>query len=624
MHAINEPPMYLFNEGTNYYSYKILGAHKTDKGFRFAVWAPNAKGVSVVGDFNNWNPDSHPMELLQPFGIWSLEIENISVSELYKYCIETCKGKKLYKADPYAFQSELRPGTASRTCDLSSYVWKDGKHMAKAKHIYESPKIIYEVHAGSWKQNADGSPYTYTDLAGELIPYVKSMGFTHIELMPICEYPYDASWGYQVTGYFSVTSRYGTPQDFKYFVDRCHQSGIGVIVDWVPAHFPKDAHGLMEFDGTPLYEYADKRLGEHLEWGTKVFNYKQAEVISFLISNAMFWLEEYHIDGLRVDAVSSMLYLDYNRKDKAWVRNQHGGNQNLEAIDFLQRLNRIVFAKFPDALMIAEESTAWANVTKPTDVGGLGFNFKWNMGWMNDVLEYMSMDPLFRRDNHNKITFSMHYAFSENYVLPISHDEVVHGKRSILDKMSGNYEQKFASLRAFYGFMMAHPGAKLIFMGSEFGQFTEWAFDKQLDWMLLEYEMHKKMQTYTKDLIHFYRDTTALWQNDKDWNGYQWLKADDKANSILAFMRMSHSKREKVIVLCNFTPVARKSYTVGVPHSGIYKEIFNSDYSEFGGETERVPEREILHLAKKQKHDGYPNALCIDLPPLSTIFLKKV
>jgi 1,4-alpha-glucan branching enzyme len=379
----------------------------------------------------------------------------------------------------------------------------------------------------------------------------------------------------------------------------------------------------MEFDGTALYEYADKRLGEHFEWGTKVFNYKRSEVISFLISNAMFWLEEYHIDGLRVDAVSSMLYLDYNRKHKEWVPNKNGGNENLEAIDFLQKLNKTVFAKHPDTLMIAEESTAWPNVTKPTNIGGLGFNFKWNMGWMNDVLTYMSMDPLFRKNNHEKITFSMHYAFSENYILPLSHDEVVHGKRSILDKMSGDYEQKFASLRAFYGYAMAHPGAKIFFMGSEFGHFTEWAFDKQLDWMLLDYDLHRKMQDYFRELVHFYRNTTALWQNDNDWNGYQWLKVNDNVNSVIAFLRLSSSKREKIVVICNFTPVHRKNYTIGVPYGGIYKEIFNSDYTDFGGNTPHDAERDILHLAKKGTYDGQPHSLSIDLPPLSVIFLKK-
>lgn len=618
--------MFLFNEGTNYYAHKMLGAHRTKAGFRFAVWAPNARYVSVVGDFNGWDSKKHSMNLHQKFGVWEVEVEGVGVGEHYKFYIETLEGEELYKSDPYAFENELRPGTASKTCDLSTYNWKDGKYMAKDKHVYDSPKVIYELHAGSWKRHADGSFYTYTDLAGELIPYVKEMGFTHIELMPVSEFPYDASWGYQVTGYFAVTSRYGTPQDFKYFVDRCHQAGIGVILDWVPAHFPKDSHGLAEFDGTFLYEYEDTRLGEHMEWGTKVFNYKRAEVISFLISNAMFWLEEFHIDGLRVDAVSSMLYLDYNRDKKGvdWTPNEHGGNENLEAVEFLQKLNRIVFASFPDALMVAEESTAWANVTKPTDVGGLGFNFKWNMGWMNDSLEYMQLDPIHRKNNHDKLTFSMYYAFSENYILPLSHDEVVHGKKSVLDKMSGDYNQKFANLRAYYGMMMGHPGAKLLFMGSEFGHFSEWDHDKQLDWLLLDYDAHKQMQNYVKDLLHFYRKTTALWQNDRDWNGYQWLKADDGNNSVIAFMRLSASKREKVIVVSNFTPVARKGYTFGVPQNGIYKEVFNSDAIEYGGSTAGDAEREILHLAKKESYDGQPNCLTLDLPPLTTLFLKKV
>ncbi|MCL2739807.1 MAG: 1,4-alpha-glucan branching protein GlgB [Oscillospiraceae bacterium] len=616
--------MYLFNEGTNYYAYKMLGAHKTEVGFRFGVWAPNAKSVSVVGDFNDWNPNGNPMMLNSPHGIWELEIPNLAAGQLYKYYITTKDGEGIYKADPYAFAGELRPGTASMTCDIDTYKWKDGKWKNRAKNIYESPKVIYELHIGSWKQHEDGSFYSYGDLVAELIPYVKQMGFTHIELMPINEYPYDASWGYQPTGYYSVTSRYGTPQDFKYFVDSCHQAGIGVIMDWVPAHFPRDSHGLMEFDGTPLYEYPCKQRGEHNEWGTKVFDYGKAEVQAFLISNAMFWLEEFHIDGLRVDAVSSMLYLDYNRKKGEWKPNENGTNENLDAINFFQNLNTTVFAKYPDTMMIAEESTAWANVTKPTDIGGLGFNFKWNMGWMHDVLKYMSLDPAHRKGNHDKLTFSMHYAFSENYVLPLSHDEVVHGKKSILDKMSGSYEEKFATLRAFYGLMMAHPGAKLIFMGSEFGQFIEWDFAKQLDWLLLDYDAHARLKNYMADLIHFYRETPALWQNDRDWNGYQWLKVDDCDNSVLAFMRLSNSKREKIIAISNFTPVERKNYKFGVPQSGIYKEVFNSNWAEYGGTDARSEEDNVLYMVKKEHCDDKPCSLTLDIPPLTTVFLKKV
>ena len=616
--------MYLFNEGTNYYAYKMLGCHQTEKGFRFSVWAPNASKVSVVGNFNDWNPEANVMSLSKPFGIWELEIEGLKIGELYKFVITDKKGKVVFKADPYAFQSELRPGTASVTSNINDYKWKDAKYINKAKNIYESPKVIYEMHAGSWKRHEDGSFYTYVDLVGELIPYVRQMGFTHIELMPICEYPYDASWGYQITGYYSVTSRYGTPQDFKYFVDCCHQAGIGVILDWVPAHFPRDTHGLMLFDGTPLYEYADERMGEHKEWGTKVFDYGKPEVISFLISNAMFWLEEFHIDGLRVDAVSSMLYRDYGRQNGQWISNKNGSNENLEAISFFQKLNITVFAKYPNTLMIAEESTAWANVTKPTTVGGLGFNFKWNMGWMHDVLLYMSLDPIHRKNNHDKLTFSMHYAFSENYVLPLSHDEVVHGKKSILDKMSGTYEEKFATLRAFYGLMMAHPGAKLMFMGSEFGQFIEWNFEQQLDWLLLGYESHNKLKNYVCDLINFYKETSALWQNDKDWNGYQWLKVDDKNNSVVAFMRLSNSKREKIITISNFTPIERKNYKFGVPNGGIYQEVFNSNNVKYGGNQEEKDDDNIVYFAKKEKFDGKPCSMMIDLPPLTTIFLKKV
>ncbi len=620
---LTELQLYLFNNGTNYYAYRMLGAHKGSieavEGYWFSVWAPNATNVSVIGDFNEWNPSANVMYKHSKFGVWELFIPNVGTNALYKFYIVTEKGEAIYKADPYAFASQIRPETASVTTELHDYTWNDKRYMSKVKAPYEEPFMIYELHAGSWKHNEDGTVYSYVQLADELIPYIKKLGYTHIELMPVCEYPYDGSWGYQVTGYFSVTSRYGCLNDFKYLVDKCHQNDIGVIMDWVPAHFPKDSHGLVEFDGSCLYEYEDTRLGEHIEWGTKVFNYKRSEVIAFMTSNAMFWFDIFHIDGLRVDAVSSMIYLNYNRDDGQWVPNMHGGQENLEAVEFIKNLNKTIFEKYPQALMIAEESTAWPNVTKPIHEGGLGFNFKWNMGWMNDILRYFSMDPIYRNYNHNLLTFSMFYAFSENYILPLSHDEVVHGKCSLLNKMSGDYNQKFATLRAFYGFMMAHPGKKLMFMGGEFGQFIEWKYDSELDWNLLDFEMHRKLSYYVESLNKFYKDEKALWENDKNWDGFKWINVTDNEKSVISFIRINKSKREKIIVICNFTPNYVSNYSVGVPKKGTYEEIFNSDYEIYGG-TSVTNFKEIV--TQKLECDGFEDRITVDLPPLSTVFFK--
>ena len=615
-YLLSEYPLYLFNEGTNYYSYKTLGVHPHEDGYRFAVWAPNAKKVSVAGDFNNWDPNKNILKMQKKFGIWEGYIPEAREGMYYKFHIISCKGEKIYKADPYAFASELRPGDASKITNLNNYEWRDSEYYKSMEAPYDTPVLIYEIHPGSWRRNPDGSFYTYRQLADTLIKYVKDMGFTHIELMAIAEHPFDGSWGYQVTGYYSVTSRYGTPDDFKYFVDKCHQAGIKIIMDWVPAHFPKDKFGLSEFDGTYLYEYADKRLGEHLEWGTKVFNCRRAEVVSFLISNAMFWFDVYHIDGLRVDAVSSMLYLDYNRKKDEWVPNQYGGNENLDAIDFFQKLNSVVFKEYPYAMMVAEESTAWANVTKPVDIGGLGFNFKWNMGWMNDLLRYMALDPIHRRYHHQTLTFSIHYAFSENYILPLSHDEVVHGKYSLLNKMSGTYEQKFETLRAFYAYMFAHPGKKLLFMGGEFGQFIEWDIGKELDWLLLDYEKHNNLKNYFKELIHTYKKTKALWENDRTWDGFRWINLSDKKKSIISFIRINKSAQQKVIVLSNFSAAKHKNYAIGVPSKGTYRIFFTS--SEMGEEDQRE------FVSSKMECDGFANRIQLDVPPLTTFYIKKI
>lgn len=619
----SELPVYLFKQGTNFESYRFFGAHPAVQGGRegvlFTVWAPHAKKVSVEGDFNDWDPEANPLTDPDKSGIWQGFVEDLPEYAMYKYAITTQTGEQLLKADPYAFHTETRPGNCSKVYDLSGYSWQDEAWCSDRSHkdIVNTPVNIYELHAGSWRTHADGNPLSYAQLAEQLVPYIKEMGYTHVELMPMAEYPFDGSWGYQVTGYYAPTSRYGTPKDFMAFVDTMHQNGIGVIMDWVPAHFPKDAFGLYKFDGENCYEDADPLRSEHKEWGTMVFDYGRNEVKSFLISNALYWLREYHLDGLRVDAVASMLYLDYNRQNGEWRPNIHGGNENLEAIEFLRTLNAAVFERLPGAMMIAEESTAWPMVTRPGKEGGLGFNFKWNMGWMNDMLRYMSTDPLFRAGNHDKLTFSFMYAFSEHFVLPISHDEVVHGKCSLIGKMPGEYEEKFANLRTFFGYMMAHPGKKLLFMGQEFGQFIEWNEAKELDWLLLSYEKHAQLANYVKTLNHFYTETPALWQIDYSWEGFQWVVADDKDQSIIVFRRLDDDGRE-VLIACNFTPVARPGYRFGVPRAGTYKELLSSDAVEFGGTGLHNPP---IRAKKKAAH-GQEYSIEVTLPPMSTVYFS--
>ena len=620
---ISKELIFLFNEGKNFKSYNILGAHKCcfggAEGYRFSVWAPNAKSVSLVCDKNGWDRSKNPMELLNG-GVWCGFVEGVSAGENYKYSIETNLGEIVLKADPFAFSSELRPETASKTADMD-YIWGDKKwlDMRDRTAPYDKPMNIYELHFGSWKRKEDGEFLTYEEMAEELIPYVKEMGYTHIELMPITEYPFDGSWGYQVTGYFSANSRYGSPKGLKAFIDKCHRAGISVIVDWVPAHFPRDDHGLRLFDGTPLFEHPDSRLGEHKEWGTLVFNWGKTEIHSFLISNAMFWFEEYHVDGLRVDAVSSMLYLDYNRRDGEWVANRYGGNENLEAIEFLQKLNSVVFESFPNVLMIAEESTAWGGVTKPVYEGGLGFNFKWNMGWMNDVLRYMAPDPYFRGSNHDMLTFSMMYAYSENYILPLSHDEVVHGKRSLLDKMYGSYEQKFKSLKLLYMFMYAHPGKKLLFMGGELGQFSEWRFADSLDWNLLDFESHRGIKEFVKDLNAFYKNNRSMYENDQSWEGFSWIDESDRERSVVSFLRTSKSRRDTTIVAANFAAQGYKDYEIGVPSRGDYEIVICSEDGRYGGTLKKLPRI----AAKKCKDGRWPYSIKVDLPELSGMYIKK-
>lgn len=623
-HSENDVPLYLFHEGSNSNAYEYFGSHRKNKNtVVFRVWAPDAKNVSVTGDFNNWSETENPMKQLKNSGgVWEAEIKNIKPYDMYKYCITAADGRTLMKCDPYGFHMETRPGTATKYYEIDDcYEWHDEKWVEgrNGKNIYESPVNIYEIHAGSWKQYDDGNFYSYRALADSLVPYVKKMGYTHIEFMPLTEYPFDGSWGYQVTGYFAATSRYGEPKDLMYLIDKCHENGIGVILDWVPAHFPKDANGLYEFDGGPLYEYSDPRKGEHYGWGTRVFDFGKNEVRSFLMSSASFWLKKYHLDGIRIDAVASMLYLDYDRKDGEWVPNKNGGNENLEAVEFLQKLNENIFRDFPYAMMIAEESTSWPMVTKPVFSGGLGFNFKWNMGWMNDILRYFSLDGFFRKYNHDCITFSMFYAFSENFVLPISHDEVVHGKKSLIDKMPGSYDEKFAGVRAFLGYMMAHPGKKLMFMGQEFGQFIEWNYEKGLDWLLLDYPKHRALQNYFKKINEFYKANPAFWQIDYSWEGFSWISSDDKDNSVIAFRRIDEKGKE-IIVVCNFTNVERCDYRIGIPKKGAYKIVFNSDDVEFGGEGKGNKGK--LKTESINMH-GFEQSISLDLPPMSAIYIKK-
>ena len=620
---VTELDRYLFGQGTHYEIYKLLGAHpgtqRKKTGVFFAVWAPRAKGVSVVGDFNEWDPEANVMQCDNDMGIYQLFIPGIKEGALYKYCITTYNDKLLYKADPYGNYAELRPGNASRVTDLAKpYRWGDSAWLNKRQEFdpAKDAMSIYEVHPGSWKKHPaqgedDPGFYNYRELAHALAGYVKEMGYTHVELMGIAEHPFDGSWGYQVSGYYAPTSRYGTPEDFRYFVNYMHKNKIGVILDWVPAHFPKDAHGLADFDGTPTYEYADPRKGEHPDWGTKVFDYGKNEVKNFLIANALFWIEEFHIDGLRVDAVASMLYLDYGREAGQWVPNKYGENKNLEAIEFFKHLNSVVLGKHKGTVMIAEESTAWPQVTGKPEDGGLGFSLKWNMGWMHDFLEYMKLDPYFRQYNHHKMTFSTSYAYSENYVLVLSHDEVVHLKCSMINKMPGLGQDKFENLKAGYSYMIGHPGKKLLFMGQDFGQYQEWSEARELDWYLLREENHRQLQNYVKELLKLYKKYPALYANDQNPQGFEWINADDAARSVYSFVRWSPTGRNNLLFVINYTPVARDDYMVGVPKRKQYKLILNSKEPEFGGD---VHKEQLVYRAVKKECDGRPYSFAYSLP----------
>ena len=614
-------PLYLFHQGTNYRAFDYLGAHFGEKdgkkGAFFRTWAPRANSVSVVGDFNGWNVNADPMTRISDGGVYETFVADLKQYDNYKFAV-THDGNTVMKADPYAFHAETPSGTASKLYDIEGYEWQDGEYMASKTAVYSKPVNIYEVNLASWKRHDNGDYYSYLELADELVSYVYDMGYTHVELMPVAEYPFDGSWGYQVTGYYAVSSRFGTPHDFMKLVDAFHKKGISVIVDWVPAHFPKDAHGLYEFDGTPCYENQGWDRQEHKSWGTRIFDWGRNEVQSFLISNALFFFEKYHIDGLRVDAVASMLYLDYDRKKGEWIPNKNGGNYNLEAIAFFKKLNSVVFGRFPSALMIAEESTAFPLVTKPADVGGLGFNFKWNMGWMNDVLSYMQCDPYFRSGNHNKITFSMYYAFSENYVLPISHDEVVHGKKALLDKMPGDVPEKFANLRAFMTYMFAHPGKKLSFMGNEYGQFKEWNFEEGLEFFMLKYELHKKLSNFNKNLNGIYKSLPALYEIEDSWDGFKWISADESNNNVISFERFDR-KGNTLVAVINFSGNDYKQYRLGVS-KGAYTLLLNSDDAKFGGSG--------LIRSKKYKtsHKGAHGRDCsilIKLPKFTGLYFVK-
>ena len=614
---------YLFHEGTNSHSYEFMGVHfeRVDgqSGAVFRVWAPNAKKVSVIGDFNGWDREESPMFKISK-GVWECFVPSVKQYDCYKFSMYTQRGTWIDKSDPFAFHSETRPFNASKVYDVTGYEWGDDSWMLYREKtgIYDKPLNIYELHAGSWRKTPSGDFLTYRQLADELIPYVKDMGYTHIELMPISEYPLDASWGYQCTGYFAATSRYGTPHDLMWFIDMCHRAGVGVVLDWVPAHFPKDGFSLSEFDGGYCYEYPDPLMMEHAEWGTRIFNFGRSEVCSFLLSSAMFWLDVYHADGLRVDAVASMLYLDYGRQSGRWRPNKYGGNQNLDSVEFLKRLNQLVFAEKHNVLMIAEESTAWPLVTKPVDIGGLGFNLKWNMGWMNDIMHYFKLDPYFRQFNHKDITFSFFYAFSENYVLPISHDEVVHMKGSLFSKMPGEYDAKVAGVRSFLSYMMAHPGKKMLFMGSELGQVSEWNFETQLDWFLLNEEPNKKLNDFIKALNFFYLGHKELWECDFDWTGFEWICSDDNQGNTVIFKRIAKNGNYLIFAV-NFSTVFRDKYCIGVNEPGYYSEIFNSDAVEFGGEGRL--NTGFIKSSDKPCHDK-EHSIEVDVPPLSAVFLK--
>ena len=632
MSYFTELDSYLFGQGTHYDIYKKLGAHlqtrKKTQGVCFDVWAPNAEQVFVIGEFNEWNEQSHEMERVEPetMGIFELFVPKVKKGSLYKYLIITKDGKKLYKADPYANYAELRPGTASAVTDIENFIWSDHDWMEKRKaaglsDVYAQPMAIYEVHPGSWKRHPgrDEGFYSYRDLAKYLIEYVKEMGYTHIELMGISEYPFDGSWGYQVTGYYAPTSRYGTPDDFAYFVNECHKNKIGVILDWVPAHFPKDVHGLAEFDGTCLYEYADPRKGEHPDWGTKIFDYGKNEVKNFLIGSALMWIEHYHIDGLRVDAVASMLYLDYGKEAGQWVPNKYGDNKNLEAIEFFKHINTLILGRNPGAVMIAEESTAWPKVTGKVEEDGLNFSYKWNMGWMHDFLDYMKLDPYFRKNNHYKMTFAMSYNESEKYILVLSHDEVVHLKCSMLNKMPGLEDDKFRNLMAGYAFMMGHPGKKLLFMGQDFAQAQEWSEARELDWYLLENPNHEKISRWMKALLHIYRRNRCLYDLDSSWDGFEWINANDAERSIFSFIRKSKDGKNNLLFVINFTPVERPDYRVGVPRKKTYKLILNSEDPEFFGSDS---DREISYKAVKSECDGREYSFAYPLPGFGVAVFK--
>ena len=618
---ISEADQYLFAQGTHYDIYKKLGAHPSEedgkKGYFFGVWAPNASKVYVIGEFNNWNETSHPMTKLGSGGIWSVFIPGVKINQLYKFLVISASGEKLYKADPFANYADMRPGNASKTTDLSGFKWSDDKWLAERseKDMNKEPMAIYECHIGSWMKHPDGTEdgfYSYREFADRIVDYLKDMGYTHLELMGIAEYPYDGSWGYQVTGYYAPTSRHGEPKDFMYLINKLHKAGIGVILDWVPAHFATDAHGLGRFDGSCIFEHPDPRLGEHPDWGTKIFNYGKTEVKNFLIANVLFWLREFHIDGIRVDAVASMLYLDYGKQDGQWVPNIYGGNKNLEAIEFFKHLNSLIHGSYPGFLTIAEESTAWPKVTGDVEDDGLGFSFKWNMGWMHDFCEYMKLDPYFRKSNHYAMTFAMSYNNSENYILPLSNDEVVNLKCSMLNKMPGYHVDKFANLRDGYTFMFGHSGKKLLFMGQDFAQEREWSEARELDWFLLGEDLNKGMQNYVRELLHLYRKFPCLWEIDNDWEGFEWMNADDADRSTYSFVRRSKKDKKRLLFVVNMTPMRWEKYRVPVPVKKKYKLLLNSDDEQFGGNGNEIP-KEIQAEAVPCHFKDY--SICFDLPP---------